>query len=356
VVKYPYVYIGSENGQIFKIHFDGTLDETIETAGGLSGFTVLDMGELKVLPAGLDRPYHAPVLIDLDSDGLQDTVFFDTGQKVRLVSSSLNESIELDSPVTGLPAFGDFDLDGYYELFLSTGEVLYGFHFNRAQVDNFPLVPVLQEGEKITGTPLVLDIDGDEHCDVALVTTGGQIYAYNYKGQILEGFPFTAGAPIRGSLAAGDIDGDQKIELFAGNGQELFAWQLSVSGLEEQTWWMQATSDPTNNQLIRRFLERKISNVPELLPAAKAYVYPNPNTANFTNIRYFLNRDASVHINIFDLAGDLVSRFEGPGLGAVDNEIRWQLDGVSSGIYLCRIEADSQNEQAVQVIKIMVIK
>ncbi len=356
VVRYPYLYIGTESGQIFKLHFAGTLEETIETGIGLSGFTVLDMGELKILPVAVDRPYIAPILIDLDSDGLQDTIYFDTEKKMRLVSSSLNKSIHLDIPVTGLPAFGDFDQDGYYEIFLSTGKALYAYKFNGAYVNNFPLVPVLQAGEEITGTPLVLDLDGDGFCDIALVTTAGQIYAYDHKGQLLDGFPFSTGAPIKGSLTAGDIDGDQKIELFAGNGLELFAWQLDVSGKDELTWWVQATSDPTNNQLVNRFLEQKISGIPELLPASKAYVYPNPNIENFTNIRYFLKRDASVNITIFDLAGDLVSRFEGPGIGAMDNEIRWQLDGISTGVYFCRIEADSGNEQAFQLIKIMVIK
>jgi len=356
VVQYPFLYVGTETGKIIRIHFDGLIDETFEAGTALSGFTIIDASRIKTLPSNGDRPYYAPVLIDLDSDGLQDSVYFDTAKKLYMSSSSLNEMIELNDPVTGSPAFADFDQDGVYEIFLTTGHGLYAFKYNGAMVNNFPIFPVLLDKEAITGTPLLLDIDADNYCDVVLTTSAGQIYAFDYKGQMLAGFPFSTGAPIKGSLTAGDIDGDQRTELFAANGRELYAWQFGISESGDLNWWMQATLDPTNNQLVNRLLDKKTSPVPDLLPAAKAYVYPNPNIDNYTNIRYYLNKDASVRIDIFDLAGDLVARFDGPGLGAIDNEIRWQLDGISSGVYICRIEAESGSDQAVQVIKIMVIK
>jgi len=356
VIQYPYIYIGTETGQIFRLHFDGNIDGSYETGSPFSGFTVLNLNEIKTIPAAPDRPFYAPILIDMDSDGAQDTVFFDTMQHMNIVSSTMNVAIELGNPAAGMPAFGDIDTDGHYEIFLATGNGLSAFKYNGGRLNNFPVFPVLMENEVIIGTPLVLDLNGDAIPDVAVSTNAGQIYAFNQKGEILQGFPFSTGAEMAGSMAAGDIDEDQKIELFASNGKDLFAWEFPVSDNEDQTWWTQATLDPTNNQLVKRLLLKKPSTVADLLPADQAYVYPNPNAENFTTIRYFLREDARVDINIFDLAGDLVARFEGPGQGAVDNEIRWQLDDVSSGIYICRINATSGVDQAVQLIKIMVIK
>ena len=62
------------------------------------------------------------------------------------------------------------------------------------------------------------------------------------------------------------------------------------------------------------------------------------------------------NIKIFDVAGDIVTSFSGPGIGRMPNEIQWDLSDVSSGIYLCHIEARSAVETQIQVIKIMVVK
>jgi M6 family metalloprotease-like protein len=356
VTDYPYLYVGTEPDLIYRMHFDGSIDQVYETDGVPAGFTVLGSDHFTITAADPQKPGYAPVLIDLDSDGLQDTVSFESRKNVRLRSSSLDRLLSTEEPVTGPPAFGDFDQDGSYEIFLTGEKRLYAFHSNGAMVANFPLAPVLPDDEHLTGTALVLDVDGDNQCDVLCATDKGQVFAYDGKGSILTGFPFSTGAAMTGSLAAGDIDGDQIPELFASNGTALYAWKLSSTGQEAFTWWLQAMYNATNNQVVRRFLERVPSGVTELLPASKAYVYPNPNIEDYTNIRYYLKDDATVRINIFDLAGDLVAQFNGPGEGSVDNEVRWQLNGISSGVYLCRIEATSDRDQAFQIIKIMVIK
>ena len=58
---------------------------------------------------------------------------------------------------------------------------------------------------------------------------------------------------------------------------------------------------------------------------------------------------------IIAVPGDIVDSFEGPGVGNVHNEIRWELTNISSGVYLCRIEANSATENNVRIIKIMVV-
>jgi hypothetical protein len=38
------------------------------------------------------------------------------------------------------------------------------------------------------------------------------------------------------------------------------------------------------------------------------------------------------------------------------NEIRWDLENISSGVYLCRLEAVSASDKQIRLIKILVIK
>jgi hypothetical protein len=69
-----------------------------------------------------------------------------------------------------------------------------------------------------------------------------------------------------------------------------------------------------------------------------------------------VKENASVSIKIFDMAGDLVTEFAGPGIGGVDNEVEWNVSGVQSGVYLARIEASGQGGSGVAVVKVAVVK
>ena len=80
----------------------------------------------------------------------------------------------------------------------------------------------------------------------------------------------------------------------------------------------------------------------EFFPASRAYNWPNPVDRAHgykTHIRYYVKNPANVHIRIFDLAGDQVTEFDGPGAGGLDNEVDWNVANIQSGIYFARIEA-----------------
>ena len=92
------------------------------------------------------------------------------------------------------------------------------------------------------------------------------------------------------------------------------------------------------------------------MPKERVYNYPNPNEEDFTIIRYYLTEESRVKINIFDLAGNRVQELLGPGLANTDNEIKWELSGIPSGVYLAAVEAKSGDRKESKIIKIAVIK
>jgi hypothetical protein len=228
---------------------------------------------------------------------------------------------------------------------------------NGSILANFPIAPVLQPNEVLAGSVLIFDADGNQQSDIVIQTSLGQIFAFNPAAQRLTGFPFTAGGMVNSTPAAYDIDKDGQTELFAlTNGGELFSWQLDSDFNSELIWWSQSGFQPSGNRYVARQLVPIGLPATELMPQKRAYVYPNPNVYGYTHIRYYLRESAQVDIKVFDLAGDLVDAFSGPGTGMTDNEVRWNLDGISSGVYLCRIEANAGDDNSVQIIKIMVIK
>jgi M6 family metalloprotease-like protein len=353
VIQYPYFYIGTESGKILRFLLsNGQLDSTLQFTDAVTAFTVVSPSDLRLSP----ESHFAPSIIDLNNDGTLESVIFNIQDRLIISSTTLNSTTELEEPVVAAPSFADLDGDGYYELLFNSETKIYAYYFNASQVSNFPVIPVLYEGETLTGTPLVFDANGSGKQNILVATTRGRIFTYNLNGRIIEGFPVTAGGEVIGTPVATDLDQSGDLELYLLNKQGQFAaWQLETGSEPQDIWWYQANYSAEGNRYITRVPESGGGVTTGLMPAESVYNYPNPNQQDHTTIRYFLNEEAAVSIKIFDLAGDLVSSFNGPGTAHVHNEIRWNLTDVSSGVYLCRVEAVSASDKSVKIIKILVV-
>jgi hypothetical protein len=92
----------------------------------------------------------------------------------------------------------------------------------------------------------------------------------------------------------------------------------------------------------------------EQLPENSVYCYPNPATGS-TTVRYYLNSDSDVRIDIFDFMGDRIHSARVAGQAHSDNEYVWHCADVASGIYYCRIEAAGGSGETWRMIKIAVV-
>jgi hypothetical protein len=87
-------------------------------------------------------------------------------------------------------------------------------------------------------------------------------------------------------------------------------------------------------------------NEPALYPA-----YPNPFNP-VTQITYWIPEKAHVRLAIYDVAGRLVTRLENGVRERGEHTIGWQADGLSSGVYFCRLVVGDYFENR----KLMLIK
>jgi M6 family metalloprotease-like protein len=199
---------------------------------------------------------------------------------------------------------------------------------------------------------------GEDEAAVIVGDPGGMISGFDLRGNPLPDFPLAIGDSLAVSPALLDIDGDEDLELacVTANGT-VYAWDFA-SRIDENTrpQWPQLYATPENSNLSLPVHPGSPGAPAVLLPSESVYNYPNPNNENYTFIRYRLTEEAEVRIKIFDLAGDLVKELEGTGYGHTDNEVRWDLTGVQSGVYIGRVEARSNTKSEVQIIKIAVVK
>jgi len=241
------------------------------------------------------------------------------------------------------------------DILYNTEKEIVARNINGTYLLNFPIAPNLLEDEFLVGTPMVIDITGESDEIIIVTSNKGQILAYDEKGDLVDGFPFAARGSFSEAAIIAQIDNDEAWEIVAvSNSGTVTSWEISGSSNSSEIEWAMANFNSSNNvNLTRSYVNTPTSK--NLLPKARFFNYPNPNEGDETTIRYYLNETAEVNIRIFDAAGYKVDEFSGTGLAFTDNEVKWNVGNIASGVYICQLEAVSEKKTERRLIKILVV-
>ena len=130
--------------------------------------------------------------------------------------------------INGSPALYDLDNSGDLEIIFTTdynssGKV-YAINYNGENVDGFPV----DIGEKMLVGAAVADLENDGIADIVVCTWGENIYSLTQNGTIKNGFPFTSGKRFNAPPTLVDLTLDGNLEIVAGNDDGILP-QLPVS-------------------------------------------------------------------------------------------------------------------------------
>ncbi len=265
-------------------------------------------------------------------------------------------------PINDISVFSVADLsdDGNnYILFNSLSNV-YAVSFTGIIADNFPIS--VETSSSLIGVPLVLDLGNNGQVEIISFTSSGDVYAFNSSdGKLISPYPIASGSnansiPVLISEelpTMGPIARFRPVLPIVNNSGNLNLW--SLASIQGKVYWISEYGTFSNTSFTG---QPDIKNqITEYFPIEKAYNWPNPVYGNETNIRYFVTEDSEVSIKIFDLSGDLVANMNNKATGGFDNETKWNVSGIQSGIYYARIEVKSgTGKSASKLIKIAVIK
>ncbi|MFC1725505.1 T9SS type A sorting domain-containing protein, partial [candidate division KSB1 bacterium] len=306
----------------------------------------------------LEGKVQKVICADLDMDGTDETIL-DTDSKLIILSggymSPQQETDFLDMDFDDISA-GDINNDGEPEIIAYKGNILYVFNGNGTLFDNFPFKMINFRGYgNFSGTPAVADINEDGYHEIIVGTDYGEVLTLDRRANVLHDYSFSASGKIMEILVHNYGTNETAITALSSDNY-IYSWRLGTDFSTENVSWSGRYNGGLNSSHFSSSRPHSPKQYTALMPKERVYNYPNPNEEDFTIIRYYLTDEASVRIKILDLTGNLVKEMLGPGLANTDNEIKWELSGIPSGIYLAVVEARSGDRKEYKTIKIAVIK
>ncbi|MGA9117800.1 MAG: FG-GAP-like repeat-containing protein [Bacteroidota bacterium] len=390
------VAVGVTGGMVYFVRFDGTLADSLrpstDSLAGIEGISRLPdpLGFLITTSDGTVVLSNAVLLAGkLNSSASTGAVGFNFGHSIAGPAVSMGAGtasdpvriafvtkdgylfltditlrtipgfpISVGGPIPAPPAFADMNGDGVRDIVVFSGGRVCVYNTVGASLDYFPVT--LSASSPITSAPVVADVDGDGLPEIVAVTADGVVGAFSAKGKMLSGFPLAAGRGNQDVAVSSLTNSNppQGIALFVGSSDNggMHGWKTYQGNQTAANPWPQYQYDPLHSGNVTVSLPPGVPVSAEFMPQDRVYNWPNPVYDGKTFIRYFISEDATIHIKIFDLAGDLVTELSGPGNGGIDNEVAWNVTGVQSGVYLARVEADAGGKSEIRIIKIAVVR
>ncbi|HTR81260.1 MAG TPA: T9SS type A sorting domain-containing protein, partial [Bacteroidota bacterium] len=317
-----------------------TIGNSSGSIAGTNGKKILAIANVKfTVPSGTSTGFA----------GVSTVALFDDNTFSIYDGAGLNgaATYHVEANVTGSFALADLNGDGRIDILVGTDNGLYAFNDNGVLLEGFPLKT--SDGGKVAGSPIVVGLSGGSGLGILFGSTNGQVYGYSSDGKSLAGFPVQTGGIVSSLAFSGD--------LLAASSTDSSVYVWKVDGLFDSTKvvWGGFLADEFHSNYIESSAPLA-SKSTDLLPSTFAYNWPNPVYTKTTHIRYFLGKPAAVTIKIFNMAGELVEQFSGPGVANLDNEVEWDVSKVQSGVYFVQIRAAASGEEKSVVIKIAVVK
>ena len=216
---------------------DGMLDMVFGDYDGLVHFTDHLGYEKDGFPVNVgDDIWGAPASADLDLDGDLEFIIASKNGLINVIglSGEIELSIDLDQFLMGTPAIGNFDLDNDLEIAIagySNSSNLFAINYDGSFVDGFPKYI----GEKVLRGPSIYDVNRNGLDDIVIATESDRVYLIYDNGDIADGFPFVGTDKFKSSPSIFDVDG--QILILAGSkdgqfnaidGQGNLLWQIDV--------------------------------------------------------------------------------------------------------------------------------
>tara|TARA_B100001094_G_C18176422_1_gene798141 strand:+ start:226 stop:2259 length:2034 start_codon:yes stop_codon:yes gene_type:complete len=152
----------------------------------------------------------SPVIADFNNDGDNEIVLADYGGFVRIYNDGYevennNFPYDVGDQIWGSVASADLDLDGFLDFVVtSKSGYIYVFDFNGLKYS-------YNADRWLIASPVLGNIDNDEDLEIIVggyqgPTSSSPLFAINYDGTVVDGFPYIIGEKIKSGVAVADMN------------------------------------------------------------------------------------------------------------------------------------------------------
>jgi len=330
--------------------------------------------------------FSAPILADLNRDGKLEVVVSDHLGSIHAYDFKFAPHIPGDLPaqyvtavdLPGWPtppleagdlsevSIADLEHNGHPEVLHAGGGCrIAAAHYSGSFRSGYPIDardPLAPADSTAFWPPLVADVDGDGILDVIPILPDGTRPAFRADGKRIGSFG-ELGSTGRGSPPMLlDLDHDGTLEWIETFDQVPSDPRVQI---DVRTTTIPAASLAWGQYRFGPTRDGRVPTGPAGPPAgtsilSQVYAFPNPSHSGTTFIHYRLSGDArAVRLKVLDPSGAVVAE---PATGAADllgsaeHAIRWNHAAQASGVYLCRVEVESDRGVEVTFAKLAVVR
>ncbi|MBM4131027.1 hypothetical protein FJ250_08355, partial [bacterium] len=293
----------------------------------------------------------------------------------RLAGGSITPLANLPA-VTGAvvcePAVADLDGDGRHDLIVATAERLHGLQADGIPLRGWPrrlseLFP-LADTTRVAGPLVVADGTGDGQNELFFNTDGGHLLALGPDGRLLSQLPLRWGDRRAAGLAIGDGGPERLLWLVSEGGYtapplgrtwvngRVGGWRLAATateGVATTSEWLgpaggSARRGPTGQA-------RDLGpTAPSAADRAEVALFPNPVRGEVVNARFWADVEGAVRLAVYDLQGELVREGRFLATAGQMNQVRLDLPGIASGVYVAVLEHDGTGGRRTRTLTLAV--
>jgi len=255
------------------------------------------------------------------------------------------------------PIISDINGDGNNDIIVVSDGVIYAFDENFILLQNFPIdMPNLFKGQLFDKTIYTANVDGnDETLEIIASIRNIGVAAFNYEGELVDGFPIATIRPKPKTGMSGLYSKDGSTYFLSIGYHEMNSVKISENSFDERSW---AKNGYDGNSYYYSYQPTvTVDTDKSLLNKKKTFCWPNPVETDECYLRYWVSEDCDITINIFNMAGQFVKSFSqsDPHVNQY-NEITWNVADIQSGVYFAIIKAEKGSKSETETEKIMIIK
>lgn len=166
-----------------------------------------------------DKILGSPAVFDLNLDGLNEIIFCDYSGKVFItdIEGQLLHSFQTNDQIWSTPAIADLNNDGLHEIIItSKDQHLYVLNHEAGLLMSY------DSNQYLLGTPAVGNIDSDDDLEIIFggYSNQGKIFAINFDGTNVNGFPLQINEKIQRGVALADLNNNSKADIIFGTDSE----------------------------------------------------------------------------------------------------------------------------------------